>query len=328
MLSASQIIQHSSNIGIIKIIEKAGPKALYSISRDFGFGSRTGIKLDGEIKGTLNPFINWSAVSLGQIAMGHEVGVTAIQLAMAYCAIANGGYLLKPKLIRQVINDENLPVFIEKPIIVRKIADEKTMREIKNMLRNVILDGTGVNAGISGWKVAGKTGTAQKWLNGKYSDDKFISNFVGFFPEKDPQLLSLIILDEPKQPYHWGGQGAAVAFKRVMSRIINMDDSIFPPLMQKITQILILLNKTSKKINAKPVRDDKKNNLVALSTKTKISNKVKVPELRGLSMRKAMSTLRDQGIESHMNGSGKVVWQSPKPGTYVEIGTICKVGLN
>ncbi|MAL65036.1 MAG: hypothetical protein CMF94_02925 [Candidatus Marinimicrobia bacterium] len=327
MLSASQIIQHSSNIGIIKIIEKAGPKALYSISRDFGFGSRTGIKLDGEIKGTLNPFINWSAVSLGQIAMGHEVGVTAIQLAMAYCAIANGGYLLKPKLIRQVINDENLPVFIEKPIIVRKIADEKTMREIKNMLRNVILDGTGVNAGISGWKVAGKTGTAQKWLNGKYSDDKFISNFVGFFPEKDPQLLSLIILDEPKQPYHWGGQGAAVAFKRVMSRIINMDDSISPPLHAKNNTNSNFIE-NPKKINAKPVRDDKKNNLVALSTKTKISNKVKVPELRGLSMRKAMSTLRDQGIESHMNGSGKVAWQSPKPGTYVEIGTICKVGLN
>ena len=107
MLSTSQIIQHSSNIGIIKIIEKVGPKTLYNISRDFGFGSKTGIKLDGEVKGTLNPFVNWSAVSLGQIAMGHEVGVTAIQLAMAYCAIANGGYLLQPKLIRQVIDSQN-----------------------------------------------------------------------------------------------------------------------------------------------------------------------------------------------------------------------------
>ena len=182
MLSTSQIIQHSSNIGIIKIIEEVGPRALYNISRDFGFGSKTGIKLDGEVKGTLNPFVDWSAVSLGQIAMGHEVGVTAIQLAMAYCAIANGGYLLQPKLIRQVIDSENFSLYVEKPTIVRKVATEEIMREIKKMLRDVILDGTGTNAEISGWKVAGKTGTAQKWISGKYSNDKFISNFVGFFP--------------------------------------------------------------------------------------------------------------------------------------------------
>ena len=142
----------------------------------------------------MNPFVNWSAVSLGQIAMGHEVGVTAIQLAMAYCAIANGGYLLQPKLIRQVIDSQNFSLYIEKPTIIRKIANEETMHDIKKMLRNVILDGTGINAEISGWKVAGKTGTAQKWLDGKYSNDKFISNFVGFFPVDKPQLLSLIIL--------------------------------------------------------------------------------------------------------------------------------------
>ena len=101
------------------------------------------------------------------------------------------------------------------------------MIEVKRMLRDVILDGTGINAEISGWRVTGKTGTAQKWINGKYSNN--ISNFVGFFPDENPQLLSLIIIDEPKPPYHWGGQGAAIAFKRIMKRIINMDDSISPP---------------------------------------------------------------------------------------------------
>ena len=94
----------------------------------------------------------------------------------------NGGYLLQPKLIRQVIDSENFSLYIEKPTIIRKVATEEIMREIKKMLRDVILDGTGTNAEISGWKVAGKTGTAQKWIDGKYSNDKFISNFVGFFP--------------------------------------------------------------------------------------------------------------------------------------------------
>ena len=326
MLSTSQIIQHSSNIGIIKIIEKVGPKTLYYISRDFGFGSKTGIKLDGEVKGTLNPFVNWSAVSLGQIAMGHEVGVTAIQLAMAYCAIANGGYLLQPKLIRQVIDSQNLSLHIEEPVIIRKIANESTMHDIKKMLRNVILNGTGVNAEISGWKVAGKTGTAQKWLDGKYSNDKFISNFVGFFPVENPQLLSLIILDEPRQPYHWGGQGAAVAFKRIMKRIISMDDSISPPIKEKSDQDFEII-KIADKNGIITDLNKKENFLVALSAETKIAEKVEVPELRGLSMRKAMIALNDKGIISDMSGSGKVIWQSPKPGTLVKIGTICKVGL-
>ncbi len=326
VLSASQIIQHSSNIGIIKIIEKVGPKILYNTSRDFGFGSKTGIKLDGEVKGTLNPFVNWSAVSLGQIAMGHEVGVTAIQLAMAYCAIANGGFLLQPKLIKQIINSENLSLHVEKPTIIRKIADENTMLEIKKMLRSVIFEGTGINAEISGWKIAGKTGTAQKWINGKYSNRKFISNFVGFFPEDNPQLLSLIILDEPKQPYHWGGQGAAIAFKRIMKRIINMDDSIFPPASLKKAKNFEI-QKTSKKEIQQFNLKEKNSIPIELSINTKVSKKVSIPELRGLSMRKAMSTLNNKGIVSHMIGSGKVAWQNPAPGTWVHSGSICKVGL-
>ena len=326
MLSASQIIQHSSNIGIIKIIEKVGPKILYNTSRNFGFGSKTGIKVDGEVTGTLNPFVNWSAVSLGQIAMGHEVAVTAVQLAMAYCAIANGGYLLQPKLVRQVINSENLSVHVEKPTIIRKVADEKTMHEIKKMLRDVILDGTGTNAEISGWKVAGKTGTAQKWINGKYSNDKFISNFVGFFPVEDPQLLSLIIIDEPKQPYHWGGQGAAIAFKRIMKRIINMDDSIIPPLIQKRSKNFKILKASKEEILKFDLKENNKLPL-ELSLKARASKKVRIPELRGFSMRRAMSTLSKKGIVTHMSGSGQVAWQSPKPGTLVQTGTICKIGL-
>ena len=327
ILSASQIIQHSSNIGIIKIIEKVGPKILYNTSRDFGFGSKTGIKLDGEVKGTLNPFVNWSAVSLGQIAMGHEVGVTAIQLAMAYCAIANGGFLLRPKLIRQVIDSENLSVHVEKPTIIRKVANEKTMLEIKRMLRDVILDGTGTNAEISGWRVAGKTGTAQKWINGKYSNEKFISNFVGFLPEENPQLLSLIIIDEPKQPYHWGGQGAAIAFKRIMKRIINMDDSIFPPVLErqnKHFEMHVAANEDNIKYNSKKLKD----NPIQLLVNAKPDKKVKIPELRGLSMRKAMHMLSSIGINPDMIGSGKVSWQSPAPGTLVQTGDVCKVGLN
>ena len=229
ILSLPQIISFSSNVGIVKIAEKIGSNNLYATTRSFGFGSKTGISLNGESKGKLNPTKSWSAVSLGQIAMGHEVAVTALQLAMAYSAIANGGYLLKPLLIKNILNQSNEIVYEEKSNIIRKISNENTMRDLREILRGVVAEGTGHNAEVKGWDIAGKTGTAQKFQNGKYSDNQFISNFIGFFPYENPQVLVFVMLDEPEVPYHWGAEGAAVAFKRIATRIINMDDNIIPP---------------------------------------------------------------------------------------------------
>ena len=103
------------------------------------------------------------------------------------------------------------------------------MRDLREILRGVVAEGTGHNAEVKGWDIAGKTGTAQKFQNGKYSDNQFISNFIGFFPYENPQVLVFVMLDEPEVPYHWGAEGAAVAFKRIATRIINMDDNIIPP---------------------------------------------------------------------------------------------------
>lgn len=324
MLTASQIIHHSSNIGIIKIMDKVGQKKLFSMSRDFGFGSKTGINLNGEVSGKLNHYNDWSAVSLGMIAMGHEVGVTAIQLASAYCAIANGGYLLKPRIVQQIMDESGNIIHSEEPVVLRKIADESTIESVREMLRGVVLKGTGKNADIPGWKVAGKTGTAQKWKNGKYSNNDFISNFIGFFPADNPQLLALIMLDEPSKPFHWGNEGAAVAFRRIMGRIINMDDSISPPLNDHVAFEPRRVTAASEKDNVELIKENLPLNLSTFSSN---SNKTKVPEVRGLSMRKTMTTLNEFGLKYKINGSGKVYWQSPEPGQVVTKGTVCIVGL-
>jgi len=329
MLTLPQIIQFSSNIGVIKVMERVGTKSLYQTSRDFGFGSTTGISLAGETSGKLSTLKNWSAVSLGQIAMGHEVGVTAIQLASAYCAIANGGYLVTPRLVQQIIDRNQEVIYAEEPSVIRKISDEKTMENIRKMLRGVVMNGTGHNADISGWDVAGKTGTAQKWIDGQYSNDKFISNFVGFFPYQDPQLLAFIMLDEPNQPYHWGSEGAAIAFKRVMKRIISMDDEITPPTRDSDQDIfayqlpqndVIIRNEPAVAIQASSLP-------LGLSTVARFSNKVEMPEIRGFSMRKAMTSLRQAGLKYKIQGSGKVAWQSPEPGTILNKGYTCTVGF-
>ena len=327
MLTLPQIIKHSSNIGIVKMVERIGSKKLFETCRDLGFGSKTGINLKGEVTGKLSPYSDWSTVSLGQIAMGHEVGVTALQIATAYCAIANGGFLVKPRLIRQIIDQNNNQVFSEKTKVLRRIADVQTMKEIRQMLRGVITDGTGENASIAGWKIAGKTGTAQKWKDGKYSNKQFISNFVGFFPYDDPKILTFIMLDEPSQPFHWGSEGAAVAFNRVVKRIINMDNSITPPKNKKYLSLKKPNNYLNKEIDIKDEIEPERIELSFLSTQQIHGNKTEVPEIRGFSMRKAMRVLRSFDLNFKIQGTGKVLWQSPRPGAIVKKETICVVGL-
>ncbi len=324
-LNFSQIIKHSSNIGVIKAMELVGPNILFKTARDLGFGTPTNISLSGELSGKLHPIKNWSRVSLGQISMGYEVGVTAIQLATAYCAIANGGYVVTPKIIRQIVNDKNEIIYKESPEIVRKIGTQKVSDQIITMLRAVVSDdgGTGNKANIKGWEVAGKTGTAKKVTDGKYSNDKYISNFVGFLPASNPQLLGVVILDEPRKPFHWGSEGAAVAFSRIMKRIINLDDAIIPPKIapKKDKSIIDDLDIASQDLI------NKKSYFPQLSTKKTHYKKVIMPDIRGFSMRKAMTSLLDIGLKYKINGSGMVSWQAPEPGKLIALGTTCIVHL-
>ena len=321
LLTISQIIKHSSNIGIIKIAEKLGSKTLHKYARLFGFGLTTNLGLNGETSGTLKPEKTWSRISVGQISMGHEVAVSAIQLATAFYAIANGGYLVKPYIVEQIVQSDNK---IEKHNNIsykRQIADENIMREIKKMLRQVITSGTGVEAEIAGWDIAGKPGTAQKYINGKYSNDEFISNFVGFFPVSEPQILSAIILDEPDSPLHWGGKGAAVAFKRIMQRIINMDDKITPPVKKQ--------EPYAHTENSIPIIQSKKFNdqiPVLLSTMNS-NNVIRVPDVRGKSLKKAIKIISNAGLNIKVEGSGQVISQSPRPGTVLRHKEICLVQL-
>ena len=188
------------------------------------------------------------------------------------------------------------------------------------MLRQVVSGGTGIEANIAGWEIAGKTGTAQKYIDGKYSDSEFISNFVGFFPLNKPQILSAIILDEPDTPMHWGGQGAAIAFKRIINRIINMDDKIRPPEKNQGT----LVSNQYKT----PLKKEIHSTQIPISLSTKASlNTIEVPDLKGKSLKKAINIINSTGLMIRIEGSGRVVSQEPKPGTILRPKDICLVKL-
>ena len=319
LLTFPQIIAHSSNVGMIKIAQKLGQEPLYTFSRDFGFGSPTGIQFPGESKGKLRQTKNWSEMSLAEVSIGYEVGVTALQLASAYAAIANGGYLIKPSLIKQILSAKGEVIYSQKTEIIRKIANPEIMETVKDMLVDVVQYGTGEKAKIKGWSIAGKTGTAYKFIDGAYSN-KYISNFAGFFPAEKPQVVGVIILDEPKYGYHWGGYGAAPVFRRIAQRIINVDDSIKHHKKEKRPTETVIAN------------NDNEKSLIALSTVNSLKKYQDgyaiVPNVRGMSIRKAKSILKKSNLRAKFEGSGQVVWQSPAPGTKKLPGTICTIGLN
>ena len=331
LLTMPQVMENSSNVGVIKIAETLSPNHIYRYGRDLGFGIRTMVNLDGEHPGTLRKVSEWSEISLAEISLGHEVGVTALQLGMAYAAIANGGFLMKPRLVNQIVSSSGKVIHNEKPEVIRKVASKEVMDIMNDMLCRVVETGTGIKAGIKGWNIAGKTGTAQKFIDGKYSDKKFISNFVGFLPAENPQLVGVIILDEPKFGYHWGGHGAAPVFHKVMERIINMDDSIhrLKPQTRFEGQLLagesLPLPHTSEMTMTTPVPLQR--NMKVIQVVANKNGGIHLPDVRGMSLRKAKTLLREIGVRTLFKGSGKVIWQSPKPGTIMDNGSICTIGL-
>ena len=327
LLTFPQIIENSSNVGMIKIAERIGPNRLYRTCRDFGFGMPTHISFAGESAGTLRRLESWSGFSLASVTIGQEVAVTTLQLAMAYSAIANGGFLMKPRLVSQIVNNTGKPVYREEPEVLRKISEPGVMKDLTAMLIRVVETGTGTSARIPGWSIAGKTGTAEKFINGEYSASKYISNFAGFFPAENPQVVGVLVLNEPRYGFHWGGIGAAPIFRRVIKRIINMDDSI---------QIL----KDKYKDKEEPLlmvdayrNEPEKAGLFPKSLSTRAvftqitQNENVVPDVRGMSLLQAKVVLRQFGYQTKFSGSGQVQWQSPKPGTFLAAGSICIIGL-
>lgn len=221
-LSLQQIVKYSSNIGAVKIVEALGARKLYRSYSDFGFGQKTGIDSSGETPGSLSHFSSWSKIDTGAISFGHGVSVSAIQLATAVSAIANGGNLMKPYLVSEIVDQNGNLINIVKPQKVRRAISARTATIIKKILRTVITEGgTGVNAALDGYTVCGKTGTARKLdENGKYARNKHMASFVGFAPAENSEITVLVIIDEPQGQYY-GGIVAAPVFKKIAQQTLN-----------------------------------------------------------------------------------------------------------
>ncbi len=220
-LTFREVIEQSSNIGTTKVAQLLGPAIVYKYVRLFGFGSKLGIDLPGEISGMIKEPRFWSKTSIGAIPIGQEVGVTALQLASAISVIANGGQLMRPYVISEVRDKQGEIIIINSPVLLRKVLSLDTSARMTKMLTGVVEEGTGKMAQIDGFTAAGKTGTAQKLEpNGAYSHNKFTASFIGFAPAEDPLVTIVVSIDEP-HPAYFGGVVAAPVFKNVASDVIR-----------------------------------------------------------------------------------------------------------
>jgi len=219
-LSVESIITKSSNIGAAKIGLKLGEDRLYNYITSYGFGSRTGLPLPGEVPGIVHPVKSWSKVSVAQIPMGQGIAVTRLQMLMAMCAIANDGVLMHPMLVNRLEDRNGNTVVRYSPQAVRRTTDEASAKLTVEALKTVVSkDGTAPKAALEHYTVAGKTGTAQKVEGGAYVR-KYVASFIGFFPADNPELCISIVLDDPKEGYY-GGQVAGPIFKEIAERSAN-----------------------------------------------------------------------------------------------------------
>ncbi len=216
VLTFTDVIAESSNVGTIKVALRLGRERFYKYITAFGFGRRTGIDIPGEIAGLVKDQRQWSGVSIGSIAIGQEIGVTPMQVAAAYCALANGGMLMKPYIVAEIVDRDGNEGKKFQPQAVGRVMSEETCAKVNKMLQRVVEAGTGEKARPSGYTAAGKTGTAQKidQRTGAYSKKYYVSSFAGFVPAGSPKLMILVMIDSPEGVIY-GGSVAAPVFKSI-----------------------------------------------------------------------------------------------------------------
>lgn len=215
VLSFSEVIENSSNIGTVKIAMRLGEELLYRYCKDFGFGSLSGIDLPGEVAGILHPLSKWSKSSITSVPYGQEVSATALQMVTAISTIANGGKLMKPFMISEVRDTNGVVLEKNSPVVRKQVLTAEVAETMNQVLQLVVEKGTGKSARIEGIKIAGKTGTAQKLEGGTYSHSHFISSFIGYAPADNPKLAMIVAVDDPRGAYY-GGVVAAPVFKEVI----------------------------------------------------------------------------------------------------------------
>lgn len=353
-LTAEQVFEKSSNIGVIKLSRRFKDSEFFRYARDFGFGAPTGIDLPAEAVGILHKPSEFSRYSLSYMSIGYEVAVTPMQIASAYAAIANDGLLMQPYVVRRIIEEDGEVYRENHPQGIRQVVSPETARRMKEVLHGVVENGTGQNARVSGITIGGKTGTAQKIdrQTNSYTSTSHVASFVGFFPVESPRFVLLIVVHNPKLGYY-GSQVAAPVFRNIAQRIIglpvekdqapNVELARAEVNLPSMKNVMLSLEGMEVKKAVKLLKNNdldyevvgggsliyrqeptayselQERQKVTLYTETKtVSNQQVMPDLTGLTLKEALQILSDWKISVEVEGSGVVKKQIPNPGKKME----------
>ncbi|MCK9409244.1 MAG: penicillin-binding transpeptidase domain-containing protein [Bacteriovoracaceae bacterium] len=357
-----EAMAYSSNIVMAKVSDLIGAERLYTQARDFGFGMATGIELPAESNGHLRKTSEWSMASLNSISYGYEVGVTPLQIVSAYSAIANDGMLMKPYIVQREKDELGQEVYAGQPQMIRRIIPKQVNDQMKEILEGVVDFGSGSIVKTPGVRIAGKTGTSRKHVNGKYEEGSYNASFVGFFPAEKPEIVCLVMIEKPKTGGYYGAAASAPIFKAIAERIINNNGLIAKTIVvgqpaptpagkpqvdatvsipdvagndiEEAGAVLKLSGLASKVIGTGdevarqyPPAGTKveRGSIVQLmmneTESTPVAGSLKVPEVRGMSVRRAVNKLASEQLSVTIVGSGVVVNQFPSAGTPLKQGT-------
>jgi cell division protein FtsI (penicillin-binding protein 3) len=313
MLTPDQILAKSSNIGMVKITRALNPSELRESILNFGFAAKTGVELPGETPGRLAPAEEWSSLTQDSLAFGQEIGVTALQMASALATIANDGVQLPPRIVLGRIDPDGMFHGRDAPA-PKRVLSSAAARKIGAMLEGVVENGTGTRAAVPGYRIAGKSGTAQKAVaGGGYSETDFFASFGGFGPLPSPRVAGLVLLDSPRGKRHQGGFVAAPVFGRIMTEALY--HLRIPPRRPEVSPSFVAnggLPAPSKQDSATVLQ-------YAEGT---------IPDVRGLSLRDAAAALSSQGCLVRVSGNGYVAAQKPVAGAKLADGATCYLRLS
>jgi cell division protein FtsI/penicillin-binding protein 2 len=361
-LTFRQVFGYSSNIGMVKVGTKLGKENLYRYCKRFGFGDLTGIDLPGEASGKVRPLEKWSGLSLTSIPYGYEVSTTPLQILDAYAAIANGGVMMKPYVVKRMENSDGTLVKEFGPKKVRRVCSAKTAHRMTELMKWVVEKGTGTAVALPAYPIAGKTGTAYKFMQGHYSKYNYVSSFVGFVPADNPKFVIYVSLDDPRGIY-WGGYTAGPVFKEVAKRAlayalvpaVNPDSTILEandkksiPSFTGLTkaQCKWLAQRDGLKLNFTgkgervvdqsqkagfplPSENNKPLKIVLALGEPEIPQaNGPMPDLRGKTKRQALALLAPLGVRVNFKGEGIVKYQFPPAGRSVGANAPCDLNCD
>jgi len=348
-----EALNNSCNVAFVSLGRQVGKELLLKYIKAFGFGENTGIDLNGEQAGIVPQSAeNIKEVNLATMSYGHGIAVTPLQLINAACAIANGGNLMEPRLVKELIDSEGNVVKTFEPVVKRKVISESTSKTMLEMMEEVVRDGTGAKAYIPGMRVGGKTGTAQKIIDGRYAQGKYIASFVAVAPVDDPKIALLVVIDEPSAGQYYGGTIAAPVAKEILEDTLNylevtpiyteeekkmMTETVKVPDVRNmkigdagktLTEIGLrytteYLNLTSDSvvIDQFPLPDTEvqKGSIVDLYLNINEAETIIMPDLIGKDKQEVIKILDNLNLNYELKGEGKAKFQDPNPGAIIDI---------